>query len=566
MVFWIITPLQSAIFNTGIAIRSTPVQMRYSAALPHIDQQTTKLNINFLNTAYGVAWLHQRLPAFTTMDYAAIPFRPTTETSLTSSSLETWTGSVETYGTSLNCTPAIVTQQILYYTFDNGRGCVVPQIGLPQTHNDSQFLVQYLSYYADAHVDSFLANPNCSVEHSDNFLAIWATNTSAGQPGIYSNMTALFCVPSYHTQSVTVTVNASNGAIIDPINDHIGSRVDLPQGVLNTTQFEYVIGGKFLSLQTHLYYPCPLTSRLPAGLSSTTERKNHEDSVTIEQYPQLKDFGLTWPVSNAVGFAVGLGGVPTEELSNHSTLHQAFEKAHRILFSAAFSTLLAPSSNDTQTAWQGIRHDRPGAIILVRPIAIVVEAVLGVIALLTISLWYLSYRRKSNLPFDPASIADVVSILPQDTKLARCLEKDSASLESLNTKQTKYQLVRNGNSMELISVPLTTMGEATEGIQVQKGSRMATEKKELFVRPRELRAWVGAGLLGVILGSVSIIIFFLLKSSKNNGTQRAIPVSTNVANSCRNYSPLFESDSSVDFGELSPNHVRYIFGTSLGHS
>jgi len=246
MVFWIITPLQSAIFNIGIVTRSTPVQMTYSSVLPDIDQQTSKLNVNFLNTAYGVTWLAQRLPAFTTMEYATIPFRPSSETSLKPSSLETWTGYVETYSTSLNCTPATVTKQPVYYTFDNNRGCVVPEIDLmlSQTELEYQFAVQYIGYYADEHVDWSLKNPQCSSEHSNNFLAIWATNMVAGQPEISSNVTALFCVPSYHTQSVMVTVNATTGAVVDSTDNSTSSRVDLPQGVLNTTQFEYVIGGK----------------------------------------------------------------------------------------------------------------------------------------------------------------------------------------------------------------------------------------------------------------------------------------------------------------------------------
>lgn len=274
---------------------------------------------------------------------------------------------------------------------------------------------------------------------------------------------------------------------------------------------------------------------------------------------------MLWPVSNAVGFAVGLSGLPTEQLSDPSTLHQVFERAHKLLFSAAFSTLLTPS-NDTQHTWRGIREDRPGAIILVRAICIVVEVVLGLIALLTVFLWYISYSRQSNLPFDPASIADVVSILPPDTKIAQGLEKDSASL---NKRQIKYQLVRNSDSMALITVPPATFNEVRDGDQEQKKYRTRASKKELFVRPRELRAWTGASLIGIILGSLGIIVYLLVKSSKDNGMLRPVQVSRHletVANSNRTKSPLFESDCSFYSRELSPNHIRYISGASMGYS
>jgi hypothetical protein len=300
------------------------------------------------------------------MDYAVVPFKPESEPISTISHTETWSSSIDTFSTSLNCTSALITPQTdPAYTFDNGRGCVVPDIELPGSgNNTSKFLLQYFSYYNDPNVDTSLDNPNCTAEHSNNFLVVWASNVT-NQTGVYNNITAAFCVPSYHTQTLMTTVNASNHAIVDSISNIQEAPTSLPDNLFNTTQFEYLIG---------------------VGISSTTERVDHADSLVLEQSPQLEKFGLVWPTSHMVGFAVGLGGLPVEDLASLPALQNFFEKAHQLLFSAAFSTLATNRPGENHTQWQGTRQDNLGAVVLVRPIAIVVEVALGIIALLTISL------------------------------------------------------------------------------------------------------------------------------------------------------------------------------------
>jgi hypothetical protein len=293
------------------------------------------------------------------------------------------------------------------------------------------------------------------------------------------------------------TVNASNHAIISSANNMTKGRAPLPDNFFNTTRFEYVIG---------------------AGISSAAERVDHQDSLILQQYPQLEKFGLVWPTSNMVGFAVGLNGLPVDKLSSVSGLQEVFEKTHRLLFCAAISTLATAPPNGTKPAWEGARHETLGAVVLVRPIAIIVEAALGLITLLTLSLWYISYKRQSKLLSNPASIADVMSMSSNDSSISICL-KENSTLEYPSATQKRFQLVGNASSVELVPVSSTISSESIDIVQRENVAMVATtaKKVQLYIRPRELRIWTGICLIGIILGSIGTIVYLLVRTSKNDG-------------------------------------------------
>ena len=109
LVFWVITPLQSAIFNSGPVLRSAQTWMMITGKLIPVNLQSGALNANFLNEAYGLAWLNQSLPTFSTRQFAVLPFQPIT-TRPKPSPTETWTTTTDTFRTSLSCSPANISR------------------------------------------------------------------------------------------------------------------------------------------------------------------------------------------------------------------------------------------------------------------------------------------------------------------------------------------------------------------------------------------------------------------------------------------------------------------------
>src|SRR6266536_1116773 len=370
MVFWIITPLQSSIFNVAVVTRSIPIHLESAGSLLPFEDQANALNSNFLNTAYGVSWLKQKSPQFTTHEIAVLPFQPTSRTYNLPFS-ETWSTNVEAFSTSLNCTPAKLTpQKDLTYTADNGRGCTVDGLNFQNPATESVYFTSYIGWYNDPYVDQFLANPNCSAEHSNNFLALLTSSAHYDGNRMFNNVTAIFCVPSYHVETILVTVNASDHALVRASNSTTANRAEMPLNIFNTSHFEYLLG---------------------AGISPTSlsQRVDYPDSVVLEQFSRLKDYNMSRPITNMAGFAAALSLSSIPDFQDPLVLQQAFEKAHQLLFSTAFSTLTADVPVN-KTSWGGVCIDKPGAIVLVRTVSIVVEAALGVVVILTTSLWYLS--------------------------------------------------------------------------------------------------------------------------------------------------------------------------------
>ncbi|KAL2059944.1 hypothetical protein VTL71DRAFT_10099, partial [Oculimacula yallundae] len=498
LIFWVITPLQSAIFNTGTVTRLIPTDVGTSAGLVPVESQTALLNVNFLNTAYGMSWLKQQLPPFTTSDFALLPFEPAASASPTSPA-ESWSANTEVYSTSLNCTPADVVIEPKGYKFDNGRGCSVSQVVLATTTFDTQYMVAYIGYHGNAVLEWSLKNPNCSEEHSNNFLAVWASRDSLLQPGIYKNLTALFCRPSYIVENMYVKVNASDGMVAtqDLLPPTVSEKK--VEDIFNTTNFEYLLG---------------------VGFQPELKRGNFQDTALLEQFPQLQDYNLTWPVSNMVGFGIALNTTSVAGLADPLQLHSAFERAHKLLFAVAFSTLAVRNRTALDDIRPGMKQDTVAAIILVRTISVVVEVALAVIILLAVSLWYYSSKRPNHLVRDPASIADVMSAVQHESVSGLFRNNGTMAAEVLSQEiSSKIFSIDNVQVHGKPSLRLLAKSPSNQDSSLRTSTSSTDVSSGSFkpVRPAELKSVVGYVLVLVLLSSMGGITFLNMWSQKRNG-------------------------------------------------
>lgn len=122
-VFWAVTPLVSAAFNSTRITQTASSIANTSAALAPVADQISALTSGFMMTAYGVVWLGQDLPGYTTNDSALLPFvvGSTDKPTLLD---EAWTSTTTMYSTTLACKPAIVENTTTGPTYSNGHGCV----------------------------------------------------------------------------------------------------------------------------------------------------------------------------------------------------------------------------------------------------------------------------------------------------------------------------------------------------------------------------------------------------------------------------------------------------------
>ncbi|KAE9364127.1 hypothetical protein N431DRAFT_420931 [Stipitochalara longipes BDJ] len=513
MVFWVITPLQSAIFNTGTVTRSVNVSMITTSQLVPIKVQSTALNANFLNTAYGISWLNQSLPTFSTPKYTVLPFRPYPMHQIASQA-ETWTIVTDAFSTFLSCSPANVLLTDVGYSFDNGKGCNVSEIELDDTRElNSAYLLDYIGYFNDANVDNALANSGCPPEFSNSFLALWASGASRNSGlgrATYNNLTALFCETNYHVEQFSVVLNASSSALAsgNPTIDNPSSTVDI-YSIFNTTTFEYIIG---------------------AGVMPVDQPINLPGRAKLSQFPQLARYNLTRElVNNMVQFAVALNPLTTEDLVAPAALHQAFELAHQLLFVTAFTSLLEQGNNSNgvhDSSSPGVVQDSLGAITFVRPVAIAVEAAFALVAVLALCLLYFTHQRLNKLERDPSSIGEIMSLLREhrifpssfdgidqltDKNLCSILADKSYYLLQNNIFHHDDRLSGNSGSQTERNLPGAI-----------KDSAAATSVEMGFgdiptIQPKELHLGVGTAFCAMILLTASGLVLLYVRSVQRGG-------------------------------------------------
>lgn len=483
-IFWAVTPLQSAVFTTSTIHRTIATDINTTAKLEPLSSQASGLTHAFMLAAYQTLWLGQELPGFTSMAGAVLPFA---SIALQHHSLanETLTATTSFYSTSLTCEPAIIDNTGGgYFTFDNRRGCHAGPVGF----SDDHFTALYLGD-DDPNTDWGLPNAGCpNISHE--YLAIWGKVSVEKDT---NNITALFCRPNYFVQSVNATVAVPKMTVssITPLS----LPTPLTEEVFNISTFEYIIS----------------TGSLPFFRQGDATEK-----LFLEQWPRLRHMNLSLPTTNMVGFAVGASKLPPAAYMNADILSSSFESAHKLLFALAINGLLTTniSSFDIRS---GAIEGTVEAVTVVRTFAILVEAFLGLIAALAVALLYVSWSRRSQLWYDPASIKDTMNVVARDSVLLKSFgmsgDNDDAEVSAELHQQHRYHLYDGHCSTKLTGPPGNNCSVKSLSMSAQVKDDMVRGS----VRPVELSFTVGAALLTVLFPVTAILAVLQIMTTKLNG-------------------------------------------------
>ncbi|KFY33960.1 hypothetical protein V494_07177 [Pseudogymnoascus sp. VKM F-4513 (FW-928)] len=508
LVTWAIVPFQSAIFSTGTVTRTREALMATSGSFMPLDNQKVALNSEFLNNAYGVSWLDQKLPPYTTKQYALQPFSPVVDD--TYSGNDTWSSSTVAYYTNLTCTPAIMKPGRVNtsWIFDNGNGCSTYDIGFPTA--SSKFLVMYIQYFDDPNNDWALQNENCTIEHSHNFLSVWGQSQPVENTPYkkFGNISARFCRPTYYVRPVTATVNATSHAVINiDYNSATDTDTPLPETDFNITNFEYTIGTGVSQYQ----FDKPVSGDIP-------------DISIVQQLPRLMKFNISFPFSNMVGYAMAASSGQVKDLADPSNMHKAFESAHKLLFSTAVASMII-SKEPTANQRIGSVIDQPGAIIFVRSFSIAVEIFLALVGILTCVLWLVYQQRQTNMTQDPASISDIMRLVC-NTKEPLQDFYDSGTLttqllgERLRGHRYRLNAYNKGGVIEMHLE--STEQAARQHIDKSEELQSSIDCPEQFqaVRPIELKFITGCIAGAVVIVAIASLSYLYHQITKLNGLMR----------------------------------------------
>ena len=420
LVGWGITPLQSGIFTVAHIARTTAMHVHSVSSLAPLSSQMDDLQIEFMYKTYGVLWLDEGMPAFTTRDAGLVPF--TLEDKPSTNAKAKWTSQSTAYSTELRCTLARVSPQTTgFIRFTDASGCFV-NFELPQGPG---FILQYAGYQYDPVTDvSILEDGNtdiCTRRWQHTFLAISGV---LGHNNTANDITGQFCETHYYVQDVMATVWSSNLSVLD--YQPIGSRTLLGPDQFNSTNFEYILN----------------TGKSP----SSTEKDITQNAVEF-QY-QIRNDELAPPFNPMVAFALAATNYTVDQFKDPSIMPRAFEAAHKLIFALAVNQLMQPLLRNSKDL-SGTVESEVLAIIIVRPFALVVEVLLAIVALATISLYIYNFRRVINLESDPSTIADIMtlrSLLGPSLETLQDISKCNIQAMEAALAKTQYQLLESSRT------------------------------------------------------------------------------------------------------------------------
>ncbi|CCT67098.1 uncharacterized protein FFUJ_13281 [Fusarium fujikuroi IMI 58289] len=494
IVFWALTPLQSAVLGTDVVSQTKPANIYTRSRLLPLSQQTPLFNPQILNTAYAIGWLNQSLPRFTTSQYALLPFY-VNDTSTPSQINSNWTTVTTRLSTELDCWPAEVGQDegapnSTFY-FLNGQGCK----GSMNFGATSKVSMQYIGFYGSPYSDYALNSPKCppTKNSTHQFLAAWVKTTPVeGRLQPSYNFTAFYCQPQYYKQRVLATVLSST---FEPRFEALSPREILPASEFNSTAFEFLLAN---------------------GVEENIVVRDFPFNRVVEQTPRLNITNLTHPVSNMIGFAMAGHSIPLDDYSSFNTFTKALNDAHQYVFSAAISSLLMNETggfNRTAT----VEFHLTGVVVS-RTFAIAVEATLLLVASLTsLTLWYCR-KIPSNLPMNPSSIRRHIDIFRNNPHLLKMFQPMDSSNDKDLAEEFQYDRFRllydhqaKSAKISVEDMPFTT-----------NESKENTAPKGYYepVKPLVLRKGIGLLFVAVLIGAIIVLSYFKQQEMRLNGLHR----------------------------------------------
>ncbi|KAI4262132.1 MAG: hypothetical protein L6R42_002686 [Xanthoria sp. 1 TBL-2021] len=492
LIFWGVTPLVSSIFAQSMVVVEFNTTARPTATLMALSDQSPALNTGFMLTAYGFIWLGQTLPGFVSSQGALEPF----EVDMVQGQgfeNKTWTAETTLYGTSANCNAAIIQNGKLGLSYSNGKECTTdPGYSPLDSRSSSRFGCLYIGYHMNQFIDYSLHEMGCpSPANSHLFLGLWRHSSKENAS---FDETAFFCEPSYWTQKVNATVKVPGMDVSEIIPQ--GPRITLPDSQFNRTAFEYNIG---------------------TGSQAVSRRADVSETTNlIDQEAVLARIGLNGTFTNMVGFALGLSSLDLTDLNDPVILTTAFENAHKLLHALAIRQLMSHNVGDVQHR-SATSVGRANVVLVVRPLAIIVETLLGVVVVLVLALTIHSRTRISQLKGDPASLTDVVAMLSKKYGRGR----DDSSSETRHKQLSARHRIVHG---KILVVGTTYNNQLPQNIDVEsepstenKISNVNSEKTVSLARPTAMGLPIGLVFIATLLVTLCTMVVLKLYAEHNSG-------------------------------------------------
>ena len=449
------------------------------------DDQKAAMSASFLYTSYGITWLGEKVHSFMTRELIAMPFKPASygegQDRLTRGK-ESWTAKTRVCQTELSCTPSEIKKALkgTLYKFSADKCEHYMDSILELNGNRTMMYIGSRNSYG---VKPYY--PAGLEECTDwNFLVVWAKSRNDHNRSDGLDLNALYCKPSYYYQTHKVTVDGTDGSILEAVP--VGEPTSFTQEdkIINILTFEGIVGAAATLYDVNAKY---FSSRAPESTS------------------RFEDWALYFPTGQ-ISYVIGLSpGKKFDDFRDPMTFRNGLDRMHKLLFNNALETLLVPDSGGEEVV--GNRIVNSIGIVVVPLIAHILAGFLGLVVVCLGGVFLISYNRQNNLASDPDTLGTKMALVAHSETLLRDFNgTDECPAPHLCMEPKKYKLGTWGGDGEYrLDVE---RGRDYPLVQNQHASCSIPHNSKL-VGPGLLSIWTGiaATLVNITLLTLPIVLY-----------------------------------------------------------
>ncbi|PHH89986.1 hypothetical protein CDD83_4785 [Cordyceps sp. RAO-2017] len=557
LVLWIITPLQSTIFDSAMIHQTSWMKIAERSHLAPVERfgQEGLVEEGILHLEYGVKALGQSYPPFTTSEYALAPYYVDHDPAPPHSD-SNWTATTTKMWTELSCSQVQGSRQpgdnsSSIWINDSCQAKVILHYG-----SVSQCVMLYRllnrEYFRDRAPGNkdFAAptelnwTPGCRdmATTEPRILAVWMDLVTQKKPRAGS-VTAIVCQTGYYKQKVKATTSARGSSLNDSSIHPVSARQRLTESEFDVTWFESLLA------KGHGHYD---DLRIPTDIRKNPEPLGKESVVAA----------ISESIAGVVlepmwALATSGQNLSWEAYSNPVALEAALRRCHQSVFSLAAHRILTKygdSSHETAESTYLL-----AGITVSRTFSAIAESLLVSVAILCIALLWICSRAPCHLRSNPNSISGLIDVFRNSHTVLdafRRLETDYADEKTLIGlfRHDIFVLLPRGGKQPYIHT--RRVFAVTDRSGTGRQSDRTHEAYYQPIRPFALSRKAGIPFIITISGTIALLSWLKCQELAQHGryrmarTVRRLEDGTNCEFVCR--------AASADRSSSGPPHPRKI--------
>jgi hypothetical protein len=208
-------------------------------------------------------------------------------------------------------------------------------------------------------------------------------------------------------------------------------------------------------------------------------------------------------------------------IQDESDIQALYQQAGQVLFASMLSNLRNVTRSNRTEQVMATETFNSIAVVVIQPIAIVVESFLLIILSLCMFLTVYNWDRQTSLHSDPASMANLMSLVSDSANFWNILAKhdngdQKSFLKELSKDQYKYKMDWNEHQNTNCLIVISPKPDIIEASIINNRSRRS-RTRTISPRPWQLSPITGSIFASILVGLLSSLLILWFKDAQSNG-------------------------------------------------